>query len=214
MKAQKIEMFSGTERIVHWLHTTAFFTLIITGALLFMPLFHGFIQGNAGVLVRIVHRIGAIAFMLCPLLFLIFDFGGVVDVLKRITRWGSDDLGWLKAAPRYYFLGDKEAMPPQDRFNTGQKLFYLLVVVCMAGFIITGLVMWFGKGTVSPTLFLWSVLIHDICTITYGTFFLVHLVLSVIHPMMSESINAMVSGKVSAEYVKKHHGRYYDELMS
>jgi len=57
------------------------------------------------------------------------------------------------------------------------------------GFIVTGLVVWFGKGTVAPTLFMWTVFIHDLCMIAYAAFFLAHFVLSVMHPLMKGAIN-------------------------
>jgi formate dehydrogenase subunit gamma len=163
-------------------------------------------------MLRLIHRIGAILFMLVPVIYIVFDPKGWVADMKRIFTWGSDDLGWLKAAPRYYFFGDEEAMPPQDKFNTGQKLFYLVVVVCMVGFIVTGLIMWLWRDAVSPTVFQWSVLLHDICAIAYAAFFLVHFMLSAMHPLMKGAINGMLFGWMSEEYVKRHHAKYYEQI--
>ncbi|MGD2179006.1 MAG: cytochrome b/b6 domain-containing protein, partial [Anaerolineae bacterium] len=137
-----------------------------------------------------------------------------VAAMKRVFTWSKADLGWLRAAPAYYFLGDEEAMPPQDKYNTGQKLFYLVVVICMAGFIVTGLVMWFGKGVVPVRTYWWSVFLHDLCTIAYGAFFLVHFVLSVMHPLMKGAIDGMLFGWMPEEYVKHHHAKYYEELQT
>ena len=46
---------------------------------------------------------------------------GVWRGVKQAFTWGAEDIGWLKAAPSYYFLGDESAMPPQGSMNTGQK---------------------------------------------------------------------------------------------
>ncbi len=212
---KEILMFGAGQRFVHWLHTATFAVLMLTGVMIYVPWFGNSIaRGDGGHIIRLIHRVGAIGFMLVPILYVIFDFEGLLAAMKRIFTWNKDDLGWLKAAPAYYFLGDEEAMPPQDKYNTGQKLFYLTVVICMVGFIVTGLIMWFGKGGVSPTLFLWSVFIHDLCTIVYGAFFLVHFVLSVMHPLMKGAINGMLFGWMPEEYVKHHHARYYEELTS
>lgn len=209
---KEIKMFSTTQRLVHWLHTAAFTVLMITGLFLYVPFFQGFVQGNGGYLSRLLHRGGAIAFMLVPILYVVLAPKELSASMKLVFTWSKRDLGWLKAAPRYYFLGDEKAMPPQDKFNTGQKLFYLLVVVCTVGFIFTGLIMWFGKGLVPPALFLWTVIIHDLCTIVYAVFFPVHFVLSVMHPLMKGALNGMLFGWVSEEYVKHHHARYYKRL--
>jgi len=212
---KEILMFNTTQRFVHWLHTAAFVVLMITGAMLYIPLFGNSIaRGDGGHLIRLFHRIGAIAFMLVPLIYIVFSPREWLASMRRIFTWGKDDWGWLKAAPRYYFLGDEEAMPPQDKFNTGQKLFYLVVVVCMAGFIVTGLIMWFGKGAVPVWMFRWSVLLHDLCTIAYVAFFLVHFMLAVAHPLMKGSLNGMLFGWVPEEYVQRHHAKYYKEICS
>jgi formate dehydrogenase subunit gamma len=214
-------MFSTGQRFVHWLHTAAFAVLMVTGVMIYVPWFGNSVAtGAGGHAVRLIHRIGAIAFMLVPICYLLFDPKGLFAAMKRVFTWGKEDLGWLRAAPAYYFRGDEEAMPPQDKYNTGQKLFYLVVVVCMVGFIVTGLILWFGKGTVLASLvvprwmFQWSVFIHDLCTIAYGAFFLVHFVLSVMHPLMKGALNGMLFGWMPREYVKHHHAKYYEELQS
>jgi hypothetical protein len=55
-----------------------------------------------------------------------------------------------------FLLGDEEAMPPQGKYNTGQKLLYLVVVVCMVSFIVTGLLKWSGKGVIPVWMFQWA----------------------------------------------------------
>jgi formate dehydrogenase subunit gamma len=214
-KQKEILMFSTVQRLVHWLHTAAFILLMITGAAIYIPwLSRSVGLGAGGYAVRLVHRVGAVAFMLVPVIYIVFSPREWAGAMRRIFTWGKDDLGWLKAAPAYYFLGDEEAMPPQDKYNTGQKLFYLVVTICMAGFIVTGLIMWFGKDVVSAWMFQWSVFLHDLCTIAYGAFFLVHFVLSVMHPLMKGAINGMLFGWMPEEYVKHHHAKYYQDLQT
>jgi formate dehydrogenase subunit gamma len=214
-KQKELLVFSAGQRLVHWLHTTAFALLLTTGAILYIPLFGNSLGRDVGgYMVRLIHRIGAIAFILVPVLYIALDPKEWLADVKRILSWGPRDFGWLVAAPRYYFLGDEEAMPPQGKYNTGQKLFYLTVAVCMVGFIVTGLIMWFGKGTVSAGLFQWSVFVHDLCTIAYAAFFLVHFVLAVAHPLMKGMLTAILFGWAPEEYVKQHHAKYYEELQA
>ena len=214
-KQKELLVFGTTQRFVHWLHTAAFAVLMITGAMLYIPWFGNSIaQGAGGYAVRLIHRVGAVAFMLVPVLYIVESPKEWLASMKRVFTWSKDDLGWLKAAPAYYFLGDEEAMPPQDKFNTGQKLFYLTVVICMVGFIVTGLIMWFGKGAVPAWMFRWSVFLHDLCTIAYAAFFLVHFVLSVMHPLMKGAINGMLFGWMPEEYVKHHHAKYCQERQA
>lgn len=211
---REILVFSTGQRFVHWLHTFAFILLMLTGAMLYIPWFSQTVaSGASGHVVRFAHRIGAICFMLVPILYVISDPRGWWADMKLTFSWGKEDLGWLKAAPRYYFLGDEGAMPPQEKFNTGQKLFYLVVVVCMVGFIVTGLIMWLGQGSVPVWVFQWSVILHDLCTIAYAAFFLIHFLLSVMHPLMKGAINGMLFGWMPEEYIKHHHAKYYEQLQ-
>jgi formate dehydrogenase subunit gamma len=218
-KRKEVLMFGAGQRFVHWLHTAAFIVLTITGAMIYIPwLGESIARGDGGHVVRLVHRVGAIAFMLVPVLYVIFDPKELWADIKRLLTWGKDDVGWFKAAPRYYFLGDEEAMPPQDKFNTGQKIFYLVVAICMGIFIITGLIMWFGKGTVLPSfvvptwVFQWSVFLHDLSMIAYVASFLLHLMLAVAHPLMRGAIDEMIFGWMTEDYVKSHHPKYYEKI--
>jgi formate dehydrogenase subunit gamma len=207
-------MFNAAQRLVHWLHTAAFVVLMVTGVIIYVPWLGASLgAGEGGYAIRLAHRLGAVAFMLVPIIYVVLSPHELLAAMKRVFTWSKEDLGWLRAAPGYYFLGDEEAMPPQDKYNTGQKLFYLVVVVCMAGFIATGLVMWFGKGIVPLWAFRWSVFLHDLCTIAYGAFFLVHFMLSVMHPLMKGAIDGMLFGWMPEDYVKHHHAKYYEGLQ-
>ncbi len=78
---------------------------------------------------------------------------------------------------------------------------------------ITGVLMWFFKGALPAGVFRWSVFVHDLAFIGVGGFFLVHFTLSVLHPIMPESLRSMWRGKISAEYAKSHHGKWYEEQV-
>ena len=121
-------------------------------------------------------------------------------------------MGWLKAAPRYYFTGNEKGMPPQGSMNTGQKAWWLMVIVFGIIFVITGIIMWFAKTSAPPALLQWIVFIHDIAFIVTGSMFLLHIYLGVFHPAMTEAWNSMTGGTVSTEYAKKHHAKWYAEI--
>ena len=129
--------------------------------------------------------------------------------------WGAEDLGWLQAAPRYYMLSDEEAMPPQGHMNTGQKMWWFLAIVFGGVFVITGLIMWFARGAAPAALLQWMVFIHDIAFIVTGTMLFVHIYMSfhpVARPLKTGAWSSMARGRVSAEYAKSHHGKWYEEL--
>ena len=132
---------------------------------------------------------------------------------KEAFQWGKDDIGWLKAAPRYYFLSDEKDMPPQGHINTGQKMWWFIVVVFGALFILTGLVMWLFKTIAPAAMLQWMVFIHDVAFIVTGAMLFVHIYLGVIHPMMTEAWRSITKGTLSEEYAKSHHKLWYDKQL-
>jgi len=206
----EVERYRKPTRILHWVHAGAFIVLFFTGLILFLPAPISLLASDSWT--RLIHRIAAIVFVVPPVLYAITNWQATVKGIKEAFTWGVEDLGWLQAAPRYYFLGEEEAMPPQGHMNTGQKMWWLMVIVFSVLFVITGVVMWFLKTTAPPVLLQWMVFIHDVAFITTGTMFFVHVYLSVFHPMMAEAWDSMAKGRVSSEYVQKHHGKWYEEL--
>jgi formate dehydrogenase subunit gamma len=134
-----------------------------------------------------------------------------MQFVKEIFTWGKDDIGWLKAAPDYYFGGDERKMPPQPDMNSGQKLWAVVAFLSAIGFILTGTLMWFFKTSIPAELFQWATIIHDLCFIVAGAMLLVHLYLGAIHPRMTESLKSMISGKLSVKFAKSHYGKWYEE---
>ncbi len=209
MKNHEIEKYSIAARILHWTHTTAFVLLFLTGLVLFIPGL-GFLAESG--ITRIIHRVGAAVFVIIPLFFLVFRWKATWRGIGEAFTWGRSDVGWLKAALRFYFLNDESTMPPQGSMNSGQKLWALVAIVAGIVFVITGGILWFGAATASAGTLQWMILLHDIAFIIAGIFLLVHIYLAILHPLMTEAWSAMAGGKISAEYAKKHHGKWYEGI--
>ncbi|MFC1921578.1 formate dehydrogenase subunit gamma [Chloroflexota bacterium] len=206
---QRVEKYRKRTRVLHWIHTTAFILLFLTGLIIFVP---GLSALATGGWTRIVHRVAASIFVIIPLVYLVLDWKGAWRGIGRAFSWGSQDMGWLKAAPGYYFLNDESKMPAQGEMNSGQKLWWLIAILSGLLFVISGAVMWFARDAAPPGLLQWMVLIHDISFITSGVMLLVHIYLAICHPLMTEAWGSMISGTISAEYAKSHHGKWYNEI--
>jgi len=205
---QEVEMYRKPTRILHWVHLVSFITLFLTGLVLFIPAL-GFLAQDSWT--RVIHRIAAVVFIVSPIIYISMNWKSTWAGIKLAFTWGAEDLNWLKAAPQYYFLGNEESMPPQGRMNTGQKLWWFIVLVFGAVFVVTGLVMWFGKTGAPPAVLQWMVFFHDVAFAVSVPMLFTHIYLGVIHPMMKESWKAVHKGTVSVEYAKMHHGKWYDE---
>jgi formate dehydrogenase subunit gamma len=129
--------------------------------------------------------------------------------LKSVFKVGRYDIEWVKGMIPYYMFGRHEAMAPQDRFNTGEKLNAVVIILGSVVFAITGLLMWFGKGFVPIGVFQAVVILHDLAMIVTVCMFIVHFYLAVVHPLMWAGLVSMRYGVTSAAYAQEHHALWY-----
>jgi formate dehydrogenase subunit gamma len=206
---QEVERYTKRAIVQHWWIVACSILLAITGLFLFISWFGPAAWWGYS---RLVHRIAAVGFVAVPVLYMILNPKSTLEWVKEAFTWGKADFGWLKAAPTYYFGFDIIPMPPQERSNTGQKMWVLVVIVTSVIFVVSGGIMWFGKGLVPTGVFQWSVFAHDAAFVIAGAMFLVHIALGTFHPRFSEALRSMISGKVSVHYAQSHHGKWYDRI--
>jgi formate dehydrogenase subunit gamma len=204
-----IPKYTFLERLGHWVHAVTYIPLAITGFIIFAPWFANLVQGGAGQTFRLVHRICAILLGLMPIIYAVVEPKRLVMHLRENFRFTREDIGWLKAAIPYYVLGRHVDMPPQPRFNTGERLNAVTIILGTVLFGLTGFVMWFGRGFVPPVLFQLAVILHDLTAIVTFVMFIVHFFLAVVHPLMWQSLVSMRYGVVSESYARKHHAMWY-----
>lgn len=204
-----IPKYTTLERLLHWVHTATFLPLALTGFVLFAPWLEPLAQGAAGTQIRLIHRVAAVFFGGVPIVYTLLQPRRMWMNLREFLSFGKYDLLWLKNAFPYYVLGKHGNMPPQPRFNTGERLTALVMVLGTATFGVTGLAMWFLKGVMSPILFQWMVVIHDLMFIVTFAMFMIHFYLAVVHPMMWQSLVSMRYGVVSESYAREHHAMWY-----
>ncbi|KXG44172.1 formate dehydrogenase subunit gamma [Tepidibacillus decaturensis] len=205
-KKNKVFRYTKADRIMHWAVAFGFVLLAISGFIIFFQGSAALLSTKLGIGVRIVHRIGAIFFVAAPMIYLIFSHNRFCWLC--VFKWSKQDLGWLKAAPKHYFFGG-DGMPPQEKYNTGQKLYYLFVVIFGPILALTGFALWFDWFKENRFIIL---ILHDIGAITLVAFFFVHVYLSAIHPRERVSFEAMATGFMDQEYAEHHHKLWYDKV--
>lgn len=204
-----VRRFSLQARALHWTVAGLVILMGLTGLILFVP---GWGAIALTGWTRIIHRICAYAFGTVLVLYFIIYPKASLALIKEAFTWKKEDIGWVKAATDYYTGGDESKMPPQGHINPGQNLWQLIIIVCGVIFFVTGAILCFGKGAVSPGVFQWSLFTHALAFIIGGCMFIVHFLLGTVHPRMSESLRSMITGKVSEEYAKSHYGKWYEEI--
>jgi formate dehydrogenase subunit gamma len=204
-----IPKYTATERFLHWMHALSFIPLALTGFAIYATWLQPVAQGGAGLHIRLLHRIGAIAFGAVPILYALLQPRRLVLHLREFLNFSRYDLLWLKAAVPYYVFGRHADMPPQPRFNTGERMNAVVLVTGTLVFGVTGLSMWFLKDLMGGPLYQAMVIVHDLMFIVTTAMFMIHFYLAVVHPMMWQSLVSMRYGVVSESYAREHHAIWY-----
>src|SRR5436190_10596712 len=110
MASEYVRRFSRTERALHWIHAAAFFVLLGSGLVLYVPALSTLVGRRP--LVKDVHVYTAVAWVAAiALVVLVGDRRGLRRTVRELDRFDEDDRLWLRRVDA-----------PQGRFNAGQKL--------------------------------------------------------------------------------------------
>lgn len=133
----RIPRFVLTERLAHWFYALFFIAAFISGLLMWVPATRAWMAGARQTVAQ-YHGVAGFAMIVIPLmLFVVIDRRRLVRDVREMDLWDADDRRWFWAAVRGRTLRGGE-MPPQGRFNAGQKANAVLVAVMALGFAVTG----------------------------------------------------------------------------
>lgn len=218
---KRIKKFSTPQRIFHWMYGIAWILLAITGIIF---VWRGnpaapavglgpYLQGTVGQVARLIHRISAIALMAAPFVWIFGDPKSILPDMKELFSFGLNDLKYMLVAPLHYTIGKPE-LPPQGKYNGGHKTNFYIVVLTFIGFVVSGLVMWFGRGMVTDDTFNLMQVIHSASFWIGTAMTLLHIYLTMIHPFTSRSLSAMVDGWMDLGYAKMEHGLWVEKAIA
>ncbi|NSW81897.1 MAG: cytochrome b/b6 domain-containing protein [Syntrophothermus sp.] len=208
----KVLKHAEQTRTMHWVHLICFIILGLTGigfhwhVSWINNLFGG--PANAS----LVHRWTAVVFTAGPAVYILLNFERFSKFIDTISSFSADDFKWLKTMGGYLpFL--KGEVPPQDKYNAGQKLLGWVVIFGCLVFILTGYPMWFWRHDVSPAFLNFCYNVHFWDAIIMILAVAGHFFLAAIHPKSRvEFSSMMLDGYVDAEFTSHHNGRWFAQL--
>jgi formate dehydrogenase subunit gamma len=192
-----VKRFSRTERAVHWIHASAFFILLGTGLVLYVPRLSTLVARRP--LVKDIHVYTAVAWIaLLVLVVALGDRRGLRRTLRDLDLFDDDDRLWLRRDPR-----------PQGRFNAGQKLHAALVAGFASLFAVSGFLLWLGER---DTRFRWAstILLHDGLMYVSLVLLVGHLYLALIYPSTRHALRGMTVGSVRRDWAYEHHRKWVE----
>jgi formate dehydrogenase subunit gamma len=204
MSNDMVKVSSAYERIVHWMMAGSCILLIVTGlGIMFRQLGHviPLIFGGFYAMRAIHHGAGVVFTVALVLAFLIW--------VKECAHFDSDDVAWMKVAGGY--LGGNPKLPEMGKFNTGQKMFFFIIVIFGVLVSLSGYVMWF-PASFSRDLVQWSYLVHAASMFMLTAGWLAHWYLGTI--ANPGGFSAITTGWVPRAYIKSHQPKYYREHVA
>ncbi|BDD89011.1 formate dehydrogenase subunit gamma [Desulfofustis limnaeus] len=186
---------SVDEVLNHWILAGSCILLIITG---FAFLFHlqgvGAVFGGFGVM-KSVHNWAGVVFSVSLLY-------SMRHYLKESLEYDADDRQWFKVAGGY--LSHKVKVPPMGKYNPGQKLYYLVILLAGIAIAASGFAIWFMKD--DGNIMLLSHLVHNVAFVIFVIVVPVHIYLGTL--ANPGTFRIMVTGTMPLETAKKRHPKW------
>lgn len=191
-----VERFTLTERLLHWVHASAFFVLLGSGLVLYLPSLSTAVSRRP--LVKDIHFwtgiswAGAILLVSC-----LGNRRALLATIREIDLFDRDD--------RRFLAGHVHA--PQGRFNAGQKVNAILTAAFAVLIFVSGMLLWYGERDTRFRL-PGTVLLHD--ALMYASVVVVagHLYLALIHPATRHALRGMTLGSVREDWARAHHAKW------
>lgn len=202
-RRDSVTRYSAEVRTNHWLNALAFVLAALSGLALFHPAlfwFSNFFGG--GPWTRILHPfigVGAV------LLFLLLAAAVWDDNRMKPADWQ-----WLRQW-RDVVNNREDRLPEVGRYNGGQKLLFLVIVIGMIGLLLSGLVIWrayFSLYFPGDVIRLAS-LVHAVCAFALICAILVHIYAAI---WVKGSVHAMLRGTVTPGWALKHHRGWFRQI--
>lgn len=204
-----IKRFERADIVFHWVYAASFLVLALTGA----PLVFESLRPISGVLPRMIHRVAGVIFILNPILFALFMPRQVWSWVREAFVYTRDDVAWLLRAPLAYSVRGVR-LPPAGKYNSGQKLNMLVTFLTWIMFAASGTALMLFREAMSRDWFrTWGV-VHNVAFTLGMAMALLHMYLTLLHPLTRATLPGMLSGYVSASYARYEHPRWYEEVGS
>jgi formate dehydrogenase subunit gamma len=192
-----VRRFSRTERGLHWVHAGAFFALLATGLILYVPYLGEQIGRRPQV--KEAHLLVAVAWAIALAAVIVLgDRRGLRRTLHELDAFDGDDRRWLRGA-----------RAPQGRFNAGQKLNAALTAAFALLFAVSGTLLWLGERD-TRFRFDGTIVLHDTLTLFSLVLLVGHLYLALIHPSTRHALRGVTRGDVRVDWAREHHVKWID----
>jgi formate dehydrogenase subunit gamma len=201
---ERILRYTLVERVHHWVGALFYVYCLITGLAFWSAYMFwlAYLVGG-GPTARFWHPWFGLAFA-----------GSMFWMYKM---WRGDmqttaaDLRWKKQV-KHYIENDDENLPPEGRFNYGQKIFFWLMFYGVILLVLSGLGLWFAESIPWSLhwLLLLCVTVHVVAALATIGGFIIHVYMGT--AMIRGGFTSIIRGEVSVAWAKLHHRLWYEQV--
>jgi sulfite dehydrogenase (quinone) subunit SoeB len=207
-------------RFLHWFNAASWLLLLLTGTALmaarsfalFGPGFPRWMAahlGGAAGLLRLHAVWGLLWTLVIVPLFLVYKRGGL-EALAEVWLLPTD-FRWLLLKPLAMVGLARQPLPPQGKYNAGQKIFAITAVLGTATIIATGVVMTFHLG---PSTFVaGAILAHKLAIALAILGVAVHFTMAAVIAEERPALKSMFTGRVDAAHAAEHSPLWVEEIQ-
>ena len=202
----RILRFHLPDKVCHSMNAILWFALVITGAIVYLC----DLDASTGEMLMTWHIGLGIAFTFCLFGYIFFAPDRFAMMMHACMTWDKNTILWFRnfgGYPRRFFhipLGPVE-VPPQGRYNGGQKASYLLFMASIYILIVTGWLLWIFAPAIGKEMFVTFFYVH-----VWGSLFITLLVVCAHIPLALLSMSHFLgiwrigAGDISWEAAEHH----------
>jgi formate dehydrogenase subunit gamma len=196
--------YTPNERTNHWITAITFVLLALSGLAMFHPAMSWlYALLGGGQWTRILHPfIGCVMFLSFLILALRFWHHNYLD---------RNDIQWMKQIDDV-LANREDKLPEIGKYNAGQKLLFFTMVACLLLLLASGVVIWRRYFS-----FYFPIEVVRLASMVHAAAAFVLIVGIVVHIYaalwIKGSIGAMTRGTVTLGWARKHHPRWFREII-
>lgn len=159
--AERILRFHTADKVFHGVNAITWFALLFTGALVYFCKLSDETANNL-----MIWHIGlGVVYTFNLLAFIVFAPHRFAAMLNAFLEWDMDTIKWFRnfgGYPRKLFginFGPEE-VPPQGRYNAGQKMSYLFFMFMMYALAVTGWLLYYFAPAIPKDAFWLMFMFH------------------------------------------------------
>ena len=199
-----IVRYTPNERTNHWITAITFVLLALSGLAMFHPSMSWlYAIFGGGQWTRILHPfVGCVMFLSFLILALRFWHHNYLD---------KSDIQWMKQIDDV-LANREDRLPEIGKYNAGQKLLFFVMVTSLVLLLLSGIVIWRAYFA-----FYFPITVIRLAAVVHAATAFVLIVSIIVHIYaalwIKGSIGAMTRGTVTYGWARKHHPRWFREII-